>query len=113
MASITTRSSYSRCFEPAATGRPSSRANWVAVLALPRSGETTTVLSRSRPRKWSASSPIAVRWSTGTEKKPCTCGACSVIVSTRSAPAVVSMSATSRPAIEMREASFLSDRAYA
>ena len=44
-------------------------------------------------------------------KKPCTCGACSVIVTTRSAPAVLSMSATRRPPIEMREASFLSDRA--
>ena len=46
-------------------------------------------------------------------KKPCTCGACSVIVTMRSAPAVLSMSATRRPPMEMREASFLSDRAYA
>ena len=56
------------------------------VLALPRSGETTTALDRSWSRKWSASSPQRVRWSTGTEKKPCTCGECSVIVSTRLAP---------------------------
>ena len=54
---------------------------------------------------------MAVRWSTGTEKNPCTCGACRAIVSTRSAPAVTSMSATSRPPSEIREASFLSERA--
>ena len=40
-------------------------------------------------------------------------GACKVIVKTRLAPAVVSRSATRRPAMEMRGASFLSDRAYA
>jgi hypothetical protein len=49
----------------------------------------------------------------GTEKNPCTWGACSAIVITRSAPAVAIRSATSRPAIEMRGASFLSERAYA
>ena len=38
IASMTTRSSASRCLLPAATGRPSSRENWVAVLALPKSG---------------------------------------------------------------------------
>ena len=85
---MTTRSSASRCLLPAATGRPSSRENWVAVLALPKSGETTTESVRSWPRKWSASTPSAVRWSTGTEKNPCTCGACRVMVSTRSTPAV-------------------------
>ena len=47
----------------------------------------------------------------GTLKKPCTCGACSAMVSTRPAPAVASRSATSRPPIEMRGASFLSERA--
>ena len=41
-------------------------------------------------------------WSTGTEKKPCTCGACRVIVMTRSTPAVASRSATRRP--PMRDA---------
>ena len=54
---------------------------------------------------------MAVRWSTGVEKKPCTWGACSAIVSTRWQPAVEIMSATSRPPSEMREASFLSERA--
>ena len=108
---MTTRSSASRCLLPAATGRPSSREKWVAVLALPRSGETTTALLRSVSRKCSASTPSALRWSTGTEKKPCTCGACSVIVSTRLTPAVTSRSATSRPPSEIREASFLSERA--
>src|SRR6478752_2410968 len=109
--SMTTRSSPSRRFEPAATGRPSSRENWVASLALPRSGDTTTEFSRSCSRKWSASTPSAVRWSTGTEKKPCTWGACRFMVSTRSAPAVEIRSATRRPPSEMREASFLSLRA--
>ena len=108
---MTTRSSASRFFDPAATGRPSSRENWVAVLALPKSGDTTTASVRSWPWKWSASTPSAVRWSTGTEKKPCTCGACRVIVITRLAPAATSRSATSRPPIESREASFLSERA--
>ena len=111
--SMTTLSSLSRCLLPAATGRPSRRENWVASLALPRSGETTTEFVRSVPRKWSASTPSAVRWSTGTEKKPCTCGAWRFIVSTRCAPAVEMRSATSRPPSEMRDASFLSDRAYA
>ena len=41
---ITTRSSANRCLAPAATGVPSSRAKGAASLALPRSGETTTVL---------------------------------------------------------------------
>ena len=45
--STTTLSSASRRLLPAATGRPSSRANWVAFLALPRSGLTTTELRRS------------------------------------------------------------------
>ena len=45
--SMTTWSSPSRRLEPAATGRPSSRENWVASLALPRSGETTTQSSSS------------------------------------------------------------------
>jgi hypothetical protein len=50
IASTTTLSSACRCLLPAATGRPSRRANSEAVLALPRSGETTTVFDRSRLR---------------------------------------------------------------
>ena len=57
--SMTTRSSATRCLEPAATGRPRSRANWVATLALPRSGLTTiefgqvVVRGSGRPgRRW-------------------------------------------------------------
>ena len=42
-----TRSSANRCFAPAATGTPSSRAKAAASLALPRSGETTVVFDRS------------------------------------------------------------------
>jgi hypothetical protein len=41
------------------------------------------------------------------------CGACSAMVSTRVAPAVANKSATNRAPIEMRGASFLSERAYA
>lgn len=74
-------------------------------------GDTTTVSVRLRSRKCSASSLIALRWSTGTEKKLCTCGGCNVIVSTRPAPEVASRSATSRAPMEMRGASFLSERA--
>jgi hypothetical protein len=70
--SITTVSSLSRRLDPAATGSLSSRARAVAILALPRSGETTTESRRSPVRKWSASTLIALRWSTGTEKNPCT-----------------------------------------
>ena len=54
---------------------------------------------------------MAVSWSTGIEKNACTCGECRLIVSTRVAPAVLIMSATRRPPIEMRLASFLSLRA--
>ena len=54
---------------------------------------------------------MAVKWSTGMEKKPCTCSACRSIVSTRLAPAVFSKSAIRRPAMEIRGASFLSERA--
>jgi len=39
----------------------SSREKWFAILALPKSGETTTVLDRSRDRKWSASTFVASR----------------------------------------------------
>src|SRR6478736_2518272 len=74
-----------RCLAPAATGSPSSRANAAADLALPRSGETTTMPDRSWLRKYPASSRSAFRWSTGTEKNPCTCGECSVMVSARRA----------------------------
>ena len=71
------------------------------------------MLARSSPTKWSASTATAFRWSTGIEKKPCTCGECRSIVTTRVAPASASMSATSRAPIEIRGASFLSDLAYA
>ncbi len=66
---------------------------------------------RSWRRKWVAISRSACRWSTGTEKNPCTCGECRVIVRIRLAPAVTSRSATSRPPIDTRGMVFLSDRA--
>ena len=58
---IDTAESLSRSFAPAATGTPSLRANAAALLALPRSGETTMAWDRSRPRKWAASSRSACR----------------------------------------------------
>ena len=51
-------------------------------------------------------------WSTGILKKPCTWPACRSIVSTRSAPAASSMSATSLAVIGSRGALFLSWREY-
>jgi hypothetical protein len=113
MAGMTTCESLIRSFAPAATGTPSLRANAAALLAWPRSGETTTARDRSRLRKCAANSRSACRWSTGTEKNPCTCGECRVIVRTRLTPAVTSRSATRRPAMEILGSSFLSDRAYA
>ncbi len=53
---IRTWSFSNRCLAPAATGVPSIRENVVAVLALPRSGDTTMVFERSSRRKCSASS---------------------------------------------------------
>ena len=47
----------------------------------------------------------------GTPKKPCTCGECRTIVITWVAPAVSSRSATRRAVMQMRGASFLSERA--
>ena len=112
MASMTTESSAWRRLEPAAMPMPRRRAKWPACLALPKSGETTTALDRSMvARKCDASTGSAERWSTGTEKNPCTCSACSAMVTTRVAPAVAMRSATRRPPMEMRGASFLSERA--
>ena len=53
---------------------------------------------------------IAVMWSTGLEKKPCTWPAWRSIVTSRSMPAVSSSSATSRAEIGSRGADFLSWR---
>ena len=61
MDAIVTSSSLIRCLAPNATGSPSRRAKAAACLALPRSGETTTVFDMSWPRKWLASSRSACR----------------------------------------------------
>ena len=53
---------------------------------------------------------MAVMWSTGLEKKPCTWPACRSMVTTRSTPAVSSSSATSRAVMGSRGADFLSWR---
>ena len=55
---------------------------------------------------------MAVMWSTGLEKKPCTWPACRSIVTTRSTPAVSKSSATRRAVMGSRGADFLSWREY-
>src|ERR1700735_3098087 len=62
---MVTWESLCRTLAPAATGRSSIRASAAACLALPRSGETTTVLLRSRPLKWGGSSRRARRGAEG------------------------------------------------
>ena len=66
------------CRASGRTPRPPWRCRGRARPPRCRSGRT--------PRKCSASSRSACRWSTGTLKKPCTCGECRVIARTRSAP---------------------------
>jgi hypothetical protein len=61
MAVMVTLVSLIRSFAPAATGTPSLRANAAALLAWPRSGEITTALDRSRPRKCAVNSRSACR----------------------------------------------------
>ena len=79
----------------------------------PASGETIT---RSSAGCWSAnhwvSIGIAVMWSTGTWKKPCTWPACRSMVRTRSTPTASRHLATIRAEIGSRGADFLSWRAY-
>ena len=82
---------------------PSSPANFSASFARPASGETATHSSSTTlSRKYWVSIGRAIRWSTGIWKKPCTWPACRCIVSTRSAPAVSSIRATSRAEIGSR-----------
>ena len=70
----------------------------------------TAVIPMSR--KCREKSGSAVMWSTGMLKKPWICPACRSIVSTRSAPASCSMSATRRAEIGSRGFAFRSWRAY-
>src|SRR5581483_6126917 len=85
-----------------------------ATLARPASGatETTSRPYSCRSRKWRANSGSAVMWSTGIVKKPWIWPACRSMVSTRSAPASWSMSATSRAEIGSRGFAFRSWREY-
>ena len=85
-----------------------------AIFARPASGETDTIPSPESPRsrKWRANSGSAVMWSTGIMKNPWICPAWRSIVSTRSAPASCSMSATRRAEIGSRGFAFRSCRAY-
>ena len=85
-----------------------------AIFARPSSGATETMSEPVRPRsrKWRAKSGSAVMWSTGIVKKPWIWPACRSIVSTRSAPASWSMSATRRAEIGSRGFALRSWRAY-
>jgi len=111
MAVMCTSESLIRSFAPAATaaraGGRKPRALGVAQV-----GETTTALDRSAGGV-PASSRSACRWSTGTEKKPCTCGECRFSVSTRLTPAVTSKVGDQAAADGDPRRAFLSDRAYA
>src|SRR5215218_9510311 len=93
-----------------ASSAPTFSANFFASFTRPASGETTTMSSRRRSRKYWVRMNIAVMWSTGFWKKPCTWPAWRSIVSTRSAPALSSMRATRRAVIGSRGVDFLSWR---
>ena len=97
-----------------ANSASSISANRTATLARPASGATDTTPSPVKPRsrKWRPNSGSAVMWSTGTVKKPWIWPACRSIVSTRSAPASWSMSATRRPEIGSRGFALRSWREY-
>ena len=99
-----------RRFSMMASGAPSSSAMSRARFEPPMSTATTTGLSMPIALNRSTMMGIAVSSSTGMLKKPCICPACRSIVSTRSAPAVVSRSAMSRAVMGTRGWSFLSVR---
>ena len=86
IASITTRSSASRCLLPAATGSAEQAREVGGGLRVAQVGRDDHRLLGMPALEVVASTPSALRWSTGTEKNPCTCGACSVMVSTRLTP---------------------------
>ena len=94
----------------------SSRQFWNrrASLPPPASGETTvTWCCASRSCEITlARSGTAVRWSTGKSKNPWIWPVCRSMVTTRSAPATVSMSATSRAVMGSRPSAFRSWREY-
>ena len=93
------------------TSASSIWANRSATLNRPASGETTTT---SLPRlAWTQSvrTGMAVRWSTGTSKKPWIWPECRSTLTMRSAPATVSMSARSLAVMGSRSAALRSWRA--
>jgi len=93
IAEMDTLESLNRSLAPAATGRPSRRANGRRGLGVADGrARARPPGDRSRRLKCAASSRSACRWSTGTEKKPCTSAECRVSVSTRFTPAVTSKS---------------------
>src|SRR4051794_7312205 len=91
---------------------PSLSVHRSATRTRPESGETT-VMSRSphRSQTWPTSRSSANRWSTGPSKKPWIWAVCRSTVMSRSAPAVLNMSATRRAEIGSRPRCFLSCRA--
>src|SRR4051794_11257382 len=97
-----------------AKSAPIISAKRTVIFARPASGETQTTPSPVSPRsrKWRANSGSAVMWSTGIVKKPWIWPACRSIVSTRSAPASCSRSATKRAEIGSRGFALRSCRAY-
>ena len=95
-------------------GVSSISANLPATFARPASGDTETTWSPNNPlsRKYWTNSGSARMWSTGIVKKPWIWPECRSIVSTRSAPAVWIISATSFAEIGSRGSVFLSWREY-
>ena len=84
IALISTRSSANRCLAPGGDRRrrAAGRTRPPPWRCRGRARRRRCWRGRSR-RKCAASSRSACRWSTGTLKKPCTCGECSVMASTR------------------------------
>ena len=94
-----------------AIGAWSLSANFLALVTLPRSGDTTTTSScSSNPFSMKCSANIGDpnKWSTGILKYPWICDACKSIVNTLSAPAAVNMSATNLAVIGSLDFAFLS-----
>jgi hypothetical protein len=94
-----------------AYGAPTFCANLRTSFTRPASG---AMITRSSPRSRSSTNcvriGIAVMWSTGFEKKPCSWPAWRSIVTSRSMPATSSVSATRRAEMGSRGEDFLSWR---
>jgi len=90
-------------------------ANFLALVTLPKSGDTTTTSSWSLnpfSTKLFANIGEPNKWSTGILKYPCIWEACKSIVNTLSAPEAVKISATNFAVIGSLDFAFLSCLAY-